>query len=246
MRGGRPPSRSYQVFAINPLQVARPETPHRLWGRSDIADAPTSADMVRTDCHQLRPVAADSAGVEAIKVVSRAHKTSIWKRTRHGQGLRHALRGLLPGRPGRLRRPHPPSRTHRSRHPAAAEQCSGPRLGGAADTTQIVAALRRARRRTITARGAAIEAALREQHLQQPAVLTAAYAATVRALVAILTTLNEQITVCADLHLCASCTTASDRIDAQLCIGPFAHPTKRWRRSLRGGCHLVWSAPSPS
>jgi transposase len=41
----------------------------------------------------------------------------------------------------------------------------------------------------------AIQAALRGEHLAQSAVVTAAYAASVRALVAVLTTLNEQITI---------------------------------------------------
>jgi hypothetical protein len=36
------------------------------------------ADMVRTDAHQLRPVADDSPKSEAIKVAARAHQTLIW------------------------------------------------------------------------------------------------------------------------------------------------------------------------
>jgi hypothetical protein len=35
------------------------------------------ADMVRTDSHQLRAVAGDSAQAEAVKVVTRTHKTVI-------------------------------------------------------------------------------------------------------------------------------------------------------------------------
>jgi transposase len=45
---------------------------------------------------QLRPVAADSAQAEAVKVVTRAHKTLIWERTRHTQRLRHALGEYFP------------------------------------------------------------------------------------------------------------------------------------------------------
>ena len=40
--------------------------------------------MVRTDGHQLRVVAGDSALVEGIKVVARAHQSLIWERQRHG------------------------------------------------------------------------------------------------------------------------------------------------------------------
>ena len=46
--------------------------------------------------HQLRAVAGDSALVEAIKVVARAHKTLIWERTRHTLRMRQALREYFP------------------------------------------------------------------------------------------------------------------------------------------------------
>jgi hypothetical protein len=87
----------YTVYGINPLQVARYRERHSVSGaKSDAADAHTLADMVRTDSHQLRPVAADSAQAEAVKVVTRAHKTLIWERTRQTQRLRHALREYFP------------------------------------------------------------------------------------------------------------------------------------------------------
>ena len=51
----------YQVYAINPLQVARYRERHGVSGaKSDTGDAHVLADMVRTDRHQLRPVAGDS------------------------------------------------------------------------------------------------------------------------------------------------------------------------------------------
>ena len=87
----------YEVFAVNPLQAARYRERHSVSGaKSDTADAHMLADMVRTDSHQLRPVAGDTARAEAIKVVARAHKTLIWERTRHTQRLRHALREYFP------------------------------------------------------------------------------------------------------------------------------------------------------
>ena len=74
----------YQVYPINPLQVARYRERHGVSGaKSDAGDAHTLADMVRTDRHQLRPAAGDSQLTEAVKVLSRAHKTLIWERTRH-------------------------------------------------------------------------------------------------------------------------------------------------------------------
>jgi transposase len=81
----------YTVFAINPLQASRYRERHGVPGaKSDAADAHVLADMVRTDSHQLRPVAGDSALAAAIKVVTRTHKTLIWERTRTTQRLRHA------------------------------------------------------------------------------------------------------------------------------------------------------------
>ena len=72
----------YTVYAINPRQVSRYRERHGTSGaKSDKADAHTLADMVRTDSHQLRPVAGDSAGAQAVEVVARAHKTLIWERT---------------------------------------------------------------------------------------------------------------------------------------------------------------------
>jgi hypothetical protein len=53
--------------------------------------------------------------------------------------------------------------------------------------------LKRAGRRKITERTDAILAALRSPQLGQPPALTAAYAATVRSLVAVIATLNDQV-----------------------------------------------------
>jgi transposase IS116/IS110/IS902 family protein len=58
---------------------------------------------------------------------------------------------------------------------------------------QISAALTRARRRNIPEKAARIQTVLRAEQLGQPEVLTAAYAATTRAAVAVLTTLQEQV-----------------------------------------------------
>ena len=78
---------------LNPRQVARFKERYGTSGaKSDAADAHALADMVRTERHQLRAVAGDSAEAEAIKVAARAHQTLIWERTRHLLRLRSALR----------------------------------------------------------------------------------------------------------------------------------------------------------
>jgi transposase len=60
----------YAVFAVNPLQAARYRERHAVSGaKSDTGDGHVLADMVRTDAHQLRPVAADTEQAQAVKVV---------------------------------------------------------------------------------------------------------------------------------------------------------------------------------
>ena len=178
----------YTVFAVNPLQAARYRDRLGVSGaKSDAADAHMLADMVRTDAHQLRPVAADSAQAEAVKVVARMHKTLIWERTRAGQRLRHALREYFPAALAAFEDLDAADTLEllaKAPDPASAAKLS---------ITQISAALRRARRRDIPAKAATIQAVLRGEQLSLPTVVTAAYAAAVRALVAVLATLNEQV-----------------------------------------------------
>jgi hypothetical protein len=79
------------------MQVARYRERHDISAaESDSADAHVLADIVRTDRHQLLPVAGDSPEAEAVKVLSRVHKTSIWARSRHVLSLRHALLEFFP------------------------------------------------------------------------------------------------------------------------------------------------------
>ena len=53
----------YQVFGLSPRQVARFKERYNLPGaKSDAADAHALAGMVRAERHQLRAVAADTAG----------------------------------------------------------------------------------------------------------------------------------------------------------------------------------------
>jgi transposase len=178
----------YTVYPVNPLQAARYRQRLAVSGaKSDAADAHMLADMVRTDSHQLRPIAGDSAQAEAVKVVARMHKTLIWERTRATQRLRHALREYFPAALAAftdLDAGDTLELLAKAPDPDAAARLS---------LSQISAALKHARRRDIAAKAAAIQTALRAEHLGQPAVVTAAYAATVRALAAVLVTLNEQV-----------------------------------------------------
>src|SRR5436309_5487728 len=58
----------YTVYPVNPLQASRYGGRHGVSGaKSDAGDAHMLADMVRTDSHQLRSAAGDSAQAAGIK-----------------------------------------------------------------------------------------------------------------------------------------------------------------------------------
>jgi transposase len=178
----------YTVYPVNPLQASRYRERHGVSGaKSDGADAHMLADMVRTDSHQLRPAAGDSPQAAGIKVVARTHKTLIWERTRQVQRLRHQLREYFPAALAAFEDLDAPD--------ALELLAKAPDPARAAKLTraQVAAALKRARRRTIADKTTVILAALRSDQLGQPAALTAAYAATARALIAVIATLNEQV-----------------------------------------------------
>jgi transposase len=87
----------YEVFAINPMSVARYRERHSTSGaKSDAADAHLLAEIVRLDRAHHRPLAGDSQEAEAIKLVARTHQSLIWDRGRHVLRLRAALRDFFP------------------------------------------------------------------------------------------------------------------------------------------------------
>jgi transposase len=178
----------YAVYAINPRQVARYRERHGTSGaKSDKADSHTMAGMVRVDSRQLRPVAGDSAGAEAIKVAARAHQTLIWERTRQVQRLRHQLREYFPGALEAFEELDAPDALEllaKAPDPARAARLT---------RAQVAAALKRARRRGIAGKTDAILAALRTEQMRQPQPLAEAYAAAVRSLTVIIAALNGEI-----------------------------------------------------
>src|SRR5919198_1155941 len=87
----------YQVYAINPLAVARYRDRHHVSGaKSDAGDAKVLADLVRTDRHNHRLIAGDSPTAAGVKVLARGHQNLIWARNRHTNALRSALREYYP------------------------------------------------------------------------------------------------------------------------------------------------------
>jgi transposase len=90
----------YEVFAINPMSVARYRERHSTSGpKSDAGDAHVLAEIVRVDRAHHRPVAGDSELGEAIKLVARAHQSLVWDRNRQVLRLRSVLREFFPAAP---------------------------------------------------------------------------------------------------------------------------------------------------
>jgi hypothetical protein len=166
-------------------------------------------------------VAGDSPGAEAVKVVARTHKTLIWERTRQVQRLRHQLREYFPAAVDAfadLDAADALELLARAPDPARAARLT---------RAQVSAALKRARRRDIPGKAAAILAVLRSAQLGQPPAVTAAYAATVRSLIAVITVLNEQVR------------SLQGQVEADFGRHPDAEitcPSPAWDRSSAPGC----------
>jgi transposase len=185
-------SAGYAVFAINPKAVDRYRDRHRLaGGKSDAADAKILADVVRTDRHLHRPVASDTEGAEALKVLARAHKDLIWRRQDQINHLRSTLREYYPAMlaifGNELAHPDALAVLALAPTPEQARDCS---------SADIAARLRQAgRKRNVPPRAQLIHRELQAPQLTAPPLLSKAYGATTAAAVAVLTELNRQITL---------------------------------------------------
>jgi len=204
----------YQLFAVNPLAVARYRDRHQVSGaKSDAGDAKVLADLVRTDRHNHHPIAGDSPDVEAIKVLARGHQSLVWARIRHTNMLRSALREYYPGALEAF--------DDLAERDALAVLGRAPTPADAAhlSLSKIRSALKRAgRQRNLDARAQEIAAVLRTEQLAAPAAVTAAFGATTRAAVGIIAELNRQIT----------------DLEADLATHFEAHPDADIYRSLPG------------
>ena len=179
----------YEVYAINPLAVARYRERHNVGGaKSDAGDAKVLADLVRTDRHNHRPIAADSAEAAAVKVLARGHQNLIWMRNRHTNQLRNALREYYPAALEAF------SELADRDALAVLGRAPTPEAGAALSRNQLCSALRRGgRRRNVERRAEEIQEALRAEQLVAVPVLVQAFAATTRAAVALIEELNRQI-----------------------------------------------------
>jgi transposase len=154
----------YQLYAINPLAVCRYRDRHTTSrAKSDRGDAKVPADLVRTDRHHHRQIAADSDLAEAVKVLARSHQNLIWTRQRQVNQLRSTLREFYPGALAAFDDlDHPDALAVLAKAPT-------PSLGRSLSTAKIRAALARAgRQRNLDRRAAQIRDALRAPQLAAP------------------------------------------------------------------------------
>jgi transposase len=179
----------YQVLAINPLSSARYRERYSTSGaKSDAGDAHVLAEIVRLDRDHHRQIAGDTDLVDAVKLVARAHQTAIWERTRQVLRLRSTLREYFP------------AAIEAFEDLAAKDtllllaRAPSPARVARLTRSQVVSALRAARRHHVEAKADAVLAVLRAPGLRQPATTEAAYAAVVVGQIGIIGALNEQIT----------------------------------------------------
>jgi hypothetical protein len=179
----------YQLYAVNPMSTSRYRDRRSTSGaKSDAGDAEVLSDMVRTDRHHHRLVAADTDEVEAIKVLARAHQSMVWSKVRQANMLRSTLRefysaallafdDLTSGDALEVLRIAPT-----------------PVLGASLSRSKIAAALRRGgRQRRVDEKAVEIQAALRSEQLAAPAAVEAAMGSSVAASVAVLAEMVTQI-----------------------------------------------------
>jgi len=204
----------YAVHAVNPLAASRYRERHTTSrAKSDRGDARMLADLVRTDRHNHRTVAADSELLAGIKVLARAHQNLIWTRGRQTNALRNALREFYPGALDAFEELHHPDAL------AVLAVAPDPTRGRKLSEARIVRALRRGgRQRNLERRAAEIRRALQAPQLTAPPLVVEAQAANTVALVAVITTLVEQI----------------GKLEAELTDAFDHHPDAEILRSLPG------------
>ena len=203
----------YQVYAVNPMSVARYRERHVTSGaKSGPGDAATLAELARTDRHHHRRIAGDSEAAEALKVLARSHQNLVWARQRQVNQLRSTLREYYPAalELGEL---HGPDAL------GVLGAAPTPSLGRALSRKRIASAITHAgRQRRSEERAAEIQAVLRRDQLLAPAALSEAMGASVAALVAVIRELNTQVA----------------RLEEQLAVGFDQHPDAKVVRSLPG------------
>lgn len=184
----------YQVYAVNPKVAARYRERHSSSGaKSDAGDATVLADMVRTDRHKHRQVAGDSDLAEGVKLLARTHQRLVWSRHRQVEQLRTALREFYPAALVAFSSELSDRDGDRDAL-SVLTRAPTPEEGRRLSRSSIAATLRRGgRKRSVDAKAAEIQAALRSEQLEPSAVLANAYGVSVRSTVAVIAEMSRQL-----------------------------------------------------
>ena len=179
----------YTVYPINPLQAARYRERHAVSGaKSDPGDAHVLAEIVRLDRAHHRPMAGDTALAEHVKVAARAHQSMIWMRQRAQNSLRSLLRECYPAALAAF------GDDLAGRDALAVLAAApGPDAGRRLSVSKVAGLLRKAgRQRNLDKRAVEIVTVLRSEQIPVRPELAAVHAASVSALVAVVTTMLAQ------------------------------------------------------
>jgi transposase len=179
----------YTVYAVNPFQVARYRERHGVAGaKSDPGDAHVLAELVRLDRAHHRPLAGDTLLAEHVRLAARAHQSMIWMRQRSANTLRSLLRECYPAALSAF------ADDLAGRDALAVLAAApGPTAGRALTPTRVAGLLRKAgRQRNLDQTATEIVTALRAEQLPVRAGLEPVNAASVAALVAVITTMVAQ------------------------------------------------------
>jgi len=206
----------YLVYAINPMSAARYRERHSTSrAKSDAGDAHLLAEIVRLDRDHHRPIAGDTAAVDAIKLLARAHQNAVRERARQTLRLRSTLLDFFPAAVQAF-----PDLTARDAL-ALLERAPDPALAARLTTTRIVAEFKLAQRKNKEAKAVELQELFRAQALRQPTTLQGAYAQLVVSLVRLIRAVNEQIAhLAAAMDAAFSAHSASDIYLSQPGLGP--------------------------
>ena len=117
-------------------------------------------------------IAGDSVGVEAIKILARAHQSLVWSRERQNNLLRSTLREFYPAALAAF------DDLTSADALEVLRVAPTPTLGVASSRSKIAAALRKGgRQRRVDERAVEIQEALRAEQLRAPAVVATAMGA---------------------------------------------------------------------
>lgn len=157
------------VYSINPLATSRYRDRHRASrAKSDAVDAIVLANILRTDAHAHRPLPANSEGVRALQVLTRAQQDAVWDRVQLTNRIRALLKQYFPAALDAFER----GGKHRLDSPACRvilATATTPSAAAKLSSSRLATLLRRAgRSRGIETEAATLQSLLRAEHLRQP------------------------------------------------------------------------------